>query len=1089
MTARTLIAQSLRFHWRAHLGVLLGAMTGTAILVGALAVGDSLRSSLRDMALARLGKIELALNSQGRFFREELAAPIAADLKAPVAPAVLLRGTASIAENRAGRIQVVGVDGRFWSFSPSGAKPSLGEEAVVLNDRLAATLGAKVGDEVLLRVDKPSLLSRDAPLSTVEDATITVRVPVTAIIDDHGFGRFGLDANQIPPLTAFLPIRLLQKAISLEGRANVLLVGGNARSPEATTALWKRWQLDDAGLEVRELPAQKAVELRTNRVFLDPPVGHAANQASPDAEGVLTYFVNELRVGDRSTPYSTVSALETAVVPKAMADDEVLINQWVADDLKAKVGDRLSLNYWVVGPMRELVARSTAFRIRAVLPMDGPARDPDLMPDIPGLSDKKNCREWEPGVPIDLEKIRDKDQGYWDKYRGSPKAFITLKAGQRIWNNRFGDLTSVRYPAHGKPSAQVGAQIRQAINPASLGLFFMPVREQALAAGSQSLDFGQLFLSLSFFLIVAALILTGLMFALSVEQRSEEIGTLLALGWTPKRIKRLLLAEGALLAFGGGVLGAALGILYTNAAVRGLSTIWQDAIAGASIESHAEPVTLVVGGASGFLVAMLAIWLVIRKQVRAPARALLAGDVGSSIPVPTASLVTTVIALGSLVFAILLIVTGLSAGQDGATARFFGAGTLMLIAGLTGCRAAIGQLARRTGGTVSLGSLAVRNNGRRLGRSLSTVSLLALGAFLVVAIGVNRKDDAEGADLRSSGAGGFAIYADSTLPVYEDLNSAKGRETIGLEDGEMRDAQVVALRLREGDEASCLNMNRAQVPSLLGVRPEVFRDRFTFTQTVDSLKGSDPWSLLEESSEADTIPVIGDTNTIVWSLGKSVGGVIPYVDDRGKPLKLRIVGVIANSVLQGRLIASEANFVRHFPTQSGYRVFLIDAPTARVQAVRQTLTRTLENEGMTAVPAHERLAAFSAVENAYLSIFAMLGGLGLLLGSVGLGLVVLRNVLERRSELALMRAVGFPTAKLHALVLAEHVLLLSLGLAVGVVAALVAVVPSLRAPSVETPIVPVALTVLVVLVSGIAWTWGATALALRGPLMAALRNE
>src|SRR5712692_6143219 len=95
MTLRTLAARSLRFHWRAHLGVLLGATLGTAILVGALAVGDSVRYSLRSLALARLCGIHLALSGPNRFFREALAEALAADLKAPVAPVVVLRGTAA----------------------------------------------------------------------------------------------------------------------------------------------------------------------------------------------------------------------------------------------------------------------------------------------------------------------------------------------------------------------------------------------------------------------------------------------------------------------------------------------------------------------------------------------------------------------------------------------------------------------------------------------------------------------------------------------------------------------------------------------------------------------------------------------------------------------------------------------------------------------------------------------------------------------------------------------------------------------------------------------------------------------------------
>ena len=94
---------------------------------------------------------------------------------------------------------------------------------------------------------------------------------------------------------------------------------------------------------------------------------------------------------------------------------------------------------------------------------------------------------------------------------------------------------------------------------------------------------------------------------------------------------------------------------------------------------------------------------------------------------------------------------------------------------------------------------------------------------------------------------------------------------------------------------------------------------------------------------------------------------------------------------------------------------------------------------------------FTEVEHTYLTIFGLLGGLGVLLGSVGLGLIVMRNVLERRSELALMRAVGFTPGRLRRLVLTEHGLLGALGLLSGVVAAAVAVTPTIIAQGSDVP--------------------------------------
>ena len=92
-TLAALVRCSLVYHARSHLGALLGSAVGTAVLVGALVVGDSVRGSLRHMALARLGKTEFALNANDRFFRAALANEVASSLNAPATAVLQLAGT------------------------------------------------------------------------------------------------------------------------------------------------------------------------------------------------------------------------------------------------------------------------------------------------------------------------------------------------------------------------------------------------------------------------------------------------------------------------------------------------------------------------------------------------------------------------------------------------------------------------------------------------------------------------------------------------------------------------------------------------------------------------------------------------------------------------------------------------------------------------------------------------------------------------------------------------------------------------------------------------------------------------------------
>jgi len=199
--------------------------------------------------------------------------------------------------------------------------------------------------------------------------------------------------------------------------------------------------------------------------------------------------------------------------------------------------------------------------------------------------------------------------------------------------------------------------------------------------------------------------------------------------------------------------------------------------------------------------------------------------------------------------------------------------------------------------------------------------------------------------------------------------------------------------------------------------------------------------------------------------------------------------MIDSSILQGSLLIAENEFFRRFPSEDGYRMFLIDVSEDKVDRAMEKLSDRLQDFGLELIAAKQRLAQFNAVENTYLSIFQLLGGLGLILGSVGLGLVVLRNMLERRGELAMLQAIGLDKKSLKKMVFYEHSGLILCGLVCGVVAALIAVAPALRTPGADVSYIALALTVLAIGISGVVWIWVATVSALSGKLLEALRNE
>lgn len=1100
MNLSRLIINNLRFYRRRHLAVVLGVAVSTAILVGALVVGDSLRYSLKRIALTRLNGVEWAIAGQNRFFRAKLADNLNQEIKAPTAAVLELAGIIenSAADTRVSDIHVLGIDDKFgWGKNHIPA----GTAGVVLNEALARKLKVRPGDEIILRVSKPTLLSREAPLASEADLTTAARLIVREIARASEGGDFCLQANQIAPFNAFISLKWLQEKTQLTGQANMLLAaaaqGDNLNDETLKTALTKVWQLADASLEVRQLPDKKILELRSDRIFLDDDQAQAARAASPKAVGILSYFANELRVKGHAAPYSIVTAIEKTpdnpLIPADLKDDEIVLNEWLAADLEAQVGDELEMRYFVILPMRKLEERESRFRIRKIMPMQL-AMDQELMPNYPGLKDVENCRDWQPGIPIDLDKIRPKDEQYWDQYRGSPKAFITLAAGQKLWRNRFGSLTAVRWPMTESPE-NLARQIRQRLEPAACGLYFQPVRQRALAAVSQAMGFGELFLGLSFFLIAAAVLLMSLLFVFGIDQRRQEVGLLLAVGFAPGKIKRLLLLEGVVLTIIGSAIGCAGGLLYTRVMIYGLSSLWKSAVAGSAIYFHATAATLFIGVLAGILIAAAAMWLTLRHQASAQVRQLLTDGGFQKIALggndKRKSKFSALTAIVSLAAAIATLVWAAGHKDSAAAAgSFFAAGALMLIGTLAACFLVITAGGRKSEKyQMSLVTLAIRSTSRRLARSLAVVATLACGIFLVIAVGANKQSPMKDITQRSSGTGGFALYGKSTVALVRDLNEEKVRRDFGLDDSICHGVAFVSLRRHEGEDASCLNLNRAQNPVILGVAPQALAERgaFTFVQTIDETC-TNPWDLLNRKVD-DVIPAVADQATIVWALGKSIGQTLAYNDEQGRSFKVRLVGALKNSIMQGSLIIAEDEFVRRFPSEEGYRVFLVDAPQERTAAVAQVLSSGLRDYGLELTATNERLAAFLAVENAYLSIFAVLGGLALMLGSAAVAIVLLRNALERRGDLAMLQAIGFTNDKIVTMIFWEHWGLLLLGVLCGAISAVAAVLPVFLTPAAQIPYAAVGLTVAVVLASGIIAIRLAAAVALKGRMLPILQNE
>lgn len=1148
LTRPGLAWRTLRYYWRSNAAVALGVAVAAGVLVGSLIVGDSVKGSLRDLALTRLGRTEHALTPRG-FVREQiaddlLACPALQGAATWAAPGTVLEAAAQHAASQVAipRVNVIAGGARLWAAIGGQGLEKLAGDRVFVNERLAQDLGAKAGDAILLNVSKTGAAPEQSVFGrrSRDDTVRTLRAVVAGVLTGQGACSFSPRSDEPRPRNVYVSLPWLQRRLDHLGQVNTVLVGRDGAGSEPTAvdlglldaALAAVLDLSDFGLRLAADREAGLLALQSDRLVLPDPVVQAAAAAGDDAglpaQASSVYLANDLallRQGQPRgrVPYSVVAALAPQGAPRleplrltsgaaapGLRPGDILLNTWTAEDLGAKVGDAIAMSYYVMAPRGALATATASFTVRGVVAMDGPGADPGLVPPFKGLTDAKSMADWDPPFPVDVRRVRPKDEAYWDAHRAGPKAFVAPAVAKRLWlaagAGSAGDawVTTVRVGTKGLADAQRAqdrfrSRLLARLPRGLYGLAFRPVRQEALAGAAGSTDFGMLFMSMSMFLVASAAGLVGLLLRLTIERRASQYGILLATGLSPKAGAGLLQREALWVAAAGVVLGAPLGVAYAHGIIYGLSVWWSGAVGEFSFSPHVRPGSVAAGMVAGWIVAVLAIRWGARLLRHSPTLALLSGAQAiSAQSSPTAGLWAGAVSLGALGVGLALLAMALG-GVVPTTPAFFGIGAALLVAALAGASWFLHRHAQRgQGRAVTLGRVAWRGLARNRARSLLTMGLLACASFLIVTVAANRKDlgRMDTRD-RSSGSGGFNLLAKSALPIFHDLGTPAGRRALGFgreQAAALQGATVVPFRVNEGDDVSCLNLQRPRTPRVLGVPKELIeRGGFRFAKMLagpSPQERANPWLLLKRGPGPRHIPVIpafAEGASAQWILRAGLGDVVEAPGRDGAPVHLRLVGFLAGSVFAGELLIAEEHFERYFGSDGGRRYFLIE--TDREQAATAALRSALGPMGLDVVRTADALAGYAAVQNTYLSTFETLGGLGLMLGTFGLVTVLVRSVVERRRELAMLRALGFHHGQVVAIIVLENSLLLVGGVLIGVVAALVAVTPHLLSVLASVQWLSLAGTLFACVVVGLVCCVVAARLALRGDLVPALRSE
>ncbi|QDT52369.1 FtsX-like permease family protein [Caulifigura coniformis] len=1177
MTRTRLLLSGLKHYWRSHVAVALGTAIAVAVLAGALVVGDSVRASLRAMTLDRLGGVDFAMTGP-RFVREQLADDVAraareAGLPSQTAPALMMTGAlesgSDDSRRRAAGTQIIGCDQRLWDMFVHGGLAAPKEDEVILSPRAAENLRVKPGDSVSLFIELPPTIPRDSLLGDREQTVTEVPLRVAAIADvATSMARFGLNPSQQLPQNAFVNLDHLQDQLGLAAvpvsrtnptekvaRVNAIFFHDEhppARSGEKsgegastavrlTKAVHDSTTLTDLSLRIVPHEDRGYVSLESEQMMLDNGTSRGALRTAAGlgrrAFPVLVYLFN--RIANQSKPerhsmYGVIAGVDLKqTAPRDPQWDEVkfapvdprrtkepvdvVLNEWLATDLEAKVGDLLTARYHQVGDKGELPELQRTFRVAAVVPMSTPWDDRGLTPTVPGITDAETFRDWRQPFPMKMDQITDRDEQFWKEHRATPKVFVPLATAQALFRSRYGDATSVHIIAGEGESAtdlatKFDQQYRADLEQMLTGMAVAPVKEQGLLAAQGTTDFAGLFLGFSFFLIAAAAILVALLFRLGVERRIRELGLLTAIGWTPKAIRRHALGEALLVVHAGALLGLPLAIGYAALMIYGLKTWWNAAVGTQFLFLSVDPVRLIVGGVAAIVIAVISVLLAIRSIRKISPRAMLGGVVEAEKTTSSPEHVRwrgwetpAICGLLSVVLVLasqsgMVPATEAFAGISYTAVMFFLSGGLALAAGMTLFSALLRKPAGSSQG-ISMLRLCLRNAARNPRRSAMTAGLVAAATFLVTAVASGRRNPAVELPDRASGNGGFLLVAESSTPILFDLNTPAGRAQIGVDRDPERWSKLkfVQFRVQPGENASCLNLYQTSLPTILAIPDAAIRkfaneSRFKFI----GMTPAEGWNRLLEGIPDGPVPVLGDVNTLQYSLHKGPGDRVKLDDaPTRKGRELHISGMFDGSVFQGVLLMAESKFLELFPERAGFQYFLVesagvaDSAEARQEAasISDLLESQLRDYGLDAEPVADRLADFLAVQNTYLSTFQTLGGLGLLLGVFGVSAVMLRNIFERRSEIALLRAVGWRHARTGFTILGENLLLVGWGLFVGIGSALLAMAPHLASTGAQPPWRGLGLLAVAVLAAG-----GLTAIfAMRGalatPIVAALRDE
>ena len=995
----TYISHSRKYYRRFYRLVACAVILMMAVLIGSLSLGDSVRGTLVQRVNERLGKTETVITSGTGFMGEALTQH---PLMSHAMGVLLMDGFVSIDD----KLLPVYVWGTDTDSLPSGE--------VMVNETLHKKLGSQ--QDVVLHLPSHHLIPSGSLFVTKSYAT-QMRVHVAGVKSVEEGGNWLLKNEQTLPLNVFINRQDLAEKMELDGRINLIL-SEDVINEEQLAACWSP---ELSGIHVTDS------SLTSDAVFI--PQDIVAKSSPFTTQLYLSYFVNNLIHATDTLFYSFVTAVNEWQ-GEPLDGRDIILSDYAAGRLHVHEGDSVSMSYFITKHLKNLDTRAQTLKVKRIVPLSSFRRDSLLLANFPGLTHVDKCTDWDSDLPINMNKVQKEDEDFWHDYRQTPKAIVSYEAICSDWSNAFGNATAIRFSKTNvsDPTSHLSVNL----TPGDAGIQLYHPRAQGLSSAKGGVDFAGLFLSLGFFIILAAILLMKNPLVEMFILRQGEIQLYQQLGFKDKDIRKGLFYEAFGVMLFASPLGVVAGLAYSGLTLWLLGNVWSGATHTEGFALHISPMTLIIGWVLGILVCAATLYLVLRSQLRA-----LQATSHLSPLTPHPSPFTS-----HLLFLLTIFLTTLNFICFHSMILFIVCGLLWILT--WGLYLRVFLSSRPSSLTSQLSHLTITWQTIRasMKQHLLAYWTLSIGVFMVFAVGLNRPDFSQ----FDEATGGYQVYVDSRVPIQYDLNNPAVRRKLSLQS--LPDSTWFLSFLRHTqDEASCLNLHQVSTPTILGI----------------DLKDMEPFGLTVTPHSSSLIPHLYiDQESLMWSLMKSVGDTLFYQDWKGERVPVVIAGTYPTGIFHGNAIMSQEDFRRLWPNESGVEVLLMKSPHP-AEAV-EILSMAMNEYGLNIQTTDERIKMFFEVTETYLIIFLTLGGLGLLLGIFSLMIIVRKNLTAEMPVIRQYRAMGFSERLIRKLLLRENLLVPFYAVYIGAIGSVISISANVGGAGLSTLLLAFAVLVALCLI-------------------------